>query len=40
MSNHLEITKPSRCDLTGYVKVVGATPSNAALGDPGVLISM
>ena len=34
MSNHLEITKVSRCDFTGDVKLVCATLSSAAVSDP------
>ena len=39
MSNHLEITKVSRCDFTGDVKLVCATLSSAAVSDPVVFCS-
>ena len=40
MSNHLEITKLSRCDLTRYVKVVCATTSTQRSAIPSFLIYM
>lgn len=39
MSNHQEITKLSQRGLTGYVKVVCATTSSAAVSDPVVFCS-